>query len=279
MRLAQDSAAYLEELRRLQLPARSVEEIRARYRHLCAHFAGAPPDVRHVENLPGMRHYWNHANSPVLVWFHGGRMISGDLETHDGVCRRLAYVTGWQVLAVDYRLGPEHPFPAALEDAATAVHAAEQMAPRVALGGDSAGASLALSAATEWTTALVLVYPMVDATCAGASHQEFRTGPGTSGEDIRYGYDQWLPPGTDPHDPRVSPLFDARLSKMPRALVVTCGVDPLRDEGLLLRDRLARASHLHFEDEIHGFLTYPARFAAAGQTIDAIARFLNTDAA
>jgi acetyl esterase len=203
-------------------------------------------------------------------------MISGDLETHDSLCRHLAAASGWQVLAVDYRLGPEHPYPAAVEDAMRVV---TEIAPRAALGGDSAGASLALSGFTRETPALVLIYPMVDATRGCESHAEFRTGPGTSSEDIRYGYDQWLPPGADPRDPRVSPLFDPRLVEAPRSLVVTCGVDPLRDEGLLLRDRLPRCEHLHFEGEVHGFLTYPARFAAAGRTIAAMANFLNSDAA
>ncbi len=100
MTLSPDSAAYLAEVARLDLPARTVDEIRARYRRLCAHFSSPRPEVASIVDRDRRRLYANSDSSPVLVWFHGGRMISGDLETHDVLCRQLVHASGWRVLAV-----------------------------------------------------------------------------------------------------------------------------------------------------------------------------------
>lgn len=276
-----DCLAYLEEMRALALPAATPAEIRARYGALCARYSGPPVDVR-VEDIAGpvpLRLYG--AGPRLLVWFHGGRMVSGDLDTHDAPCRLLARASGGRVLAVDYRLGPEHPYPAALEDAAAALEFARTLSDEVALGGDSAGASLALAAALEApgvVSALALIYPMIDATCSLPSHREFEDGPGTSSRDIRLGYDWWLPAGTDRRAPRVSPLWASGLAALPRTFVLTCGVDPLRDEGLELARRLSAAGvaveRRHYPGHLHGFLTYPARFAAAARAVAETARFL-----
>jgi acetyl esterase len=133
---------------------------------------------------------------------------------------------------------------------------------RVAAGGDSAGAWLALSAGPA--DALVLAYPMIDATCASPSHLEFKTGPGTSSDDIRFGYRLWLgdrfaAPETPDH--------------APPSYVLVSEIDPLRDEGQALASRLGAKVSL-YEGHIHGFLTYPARFAAARRAYDEMARFL-----
>jgi acetyl esterase len=265
-----DSEAFLREVAGLGLPpsaGAAVSQIRERYRTLCRHFAGDPPSVAEVQELAlpcPARVYAPAPDAPILVWFHGGRMITGDLETHDPLCRWLASLSGWRVLAVDYRLAPEHPYPAAVQDATAAVNWARSQAARVAIGGDSAGAWLALAAGKA--DALVLAYPMVDAACVSHSHLEFRNGPGTSSEDIRFGYRLWLggrfaaPPLPDP---------------CPPAYVLISELDPLRDEGRALAARLG-AKESVFEGHIHGFLTYPARFGEARRAYDDIAQFLAT---
>jgi acetyl esterase len=272
--LAPDSAAYLAEVARLNLPARTIDEIRARYRRLCTHFAPPRLEVASVVNAARTRLYVNDDRAPVLVWFHGGRMISGDLETHDALCRQLVHASGWRVLAVDYRLAPEHPCPAAFEDAAAAMRAASSLSSIVAVGGDSAGATLALDASRRGSAAMVLVYPMIDATLSCPSHAEFRTGPGPSSEDMRFGYDLWLQTGTDRCDPRISPLFDTNLAALPPAFVAVSGIDSLRDEGMRLAQKLPSPTLVCYEGEVHGFITYAARFQAAGDVVERIAAFL-----
>lgn len=276
-----DCLAYLEELRELSMPASTPEEVRARYRFLCERYAGPRIDVR-VEDVSGpvpMRLYGE--GERLLVWFHGGRMVSGDLETHDWLCRALARESEGRVLAVDYRLAPEHRSPAALEDASAALRFARTLSGKVSTGGDSAGAALALAAALDDPGALselVLIYPMIDATCSLPSHSEFENGPGTSGRDIVLGYEWWLPADADRRDARVSPLHAEGFEKLPRTLLVTCGVDPLRDEGMELVQRLSTArlevEHVHYSTLLHGFLTYPARFGAAQDAIAEIAAFV-----
>lgn len=271
-----DCVAYLEELRALAMPAATAEEVRARYRFLCARYAGERVEVavRGVAGRVPLRLYGE--GGPLLVWFHGGRMVSGDLETHDSLCRRLARAMRGRVLAVDYRLAPEHPDPAATEDARWALEAARGMGGPLTVGGDSAGAWLALEAALEdavGLAGLVLVYPMIDASCRLASHAEFEAGPGTSGRDIRLGYEWWLGGRK-----RESPLWAEGFEKLPRTYVLTCGVDPLRDEGLELGRRLKAAgvevSERHYGAHLHGFLTYPARFRAAGEAVEEVAEFV-----
>jgi len=274
--LAPDSAAYLTEIARLNLPARTIDQIRARYRRLCAHFAPPRLEVAGVVDNARTRLYANSDRAPVLVWFHGGRMISGDLETHDALCRQLVHHSGWRVLAVDYRLAPEHPYPAAFEDAALALHAAHLLSPTVAVGGDSAGAILAIDAARSRAAAMVLIYPMIDATLSCPSHAEFRIGPGPSSEDMRFGYDLWLQPGTDRRNPRVSPLFETNPAALPPAFVAVSGVDSLRDEGLRFAQKLSSPTLALYEGEVHGFLTCAARFRAAGDVIERIAAFLRS---
>ncbi len=276
MELTPDSAAYLAEVARLHLPARTIDEVRLRYRRICAHFAPPLTEVASVVDNGRTRLYANGDRAPVLVWFHGGRMISGDLETHNALCRQLVQRSGWRVLAVDYCLAPEHPCPAAFEDAALAMHAAHLLSPTVAVGGDSAGATLAIDAARSGAAATVLIYPMIDATLSCPSHAEFRTGRGPSSEDMRLGYDLWLQPGTDRHNPRISPLFLTDPAALPPAFIAVSGVDSLRDEGLRFAQNLSAPTLAFYEGEVHVFLTYAARFRAAGDVIERSAAFLHT---
>ncbi len=174
MPLDPEIAAFLESQKKL--PPRSamtIPETREFMRQRVA-LAGVASGMHAVEDrvLAGVpcRIYtpFDEAEPPVLVYFHGGRFISGDLETHDPLCRGLAAESGCRVVAVDYRLAPEHPFPAAVEDALSVVRFAIANHDHVAVGGDSAGANLAAVAALEMRAQLagqLLIYPMIDAVC------------------------------------------------------------------------------------------------------------------
>jgi acetyl esterase len=272
-----ECADFLDALARLDIPT----DPRERYRFLCARFTAPPPANIAVHDRPPLRWYKPPSPTAALVWLHGGRFVSGDLDTHDSLCQLLAHSTRRTVIAVDYRLAPEHSFPAATEDAAAALLDVAAQYDRIAIGGDSAGAALALTTALESgirLDALILVYPMIDATCHLPSHAEFEDGPGPSSLDMRAGWAAWLPPGADRRSPRVSPLFAEDLSVLPRTLLVTAGRDPLRDEGQLLAARITQTrvplTEIHYPNHIHGFITYPAASAAARRTIQSCATFL-----
>jgi acetyl esterase/lipase len=205
------------------------------------------------------RHYVPHsatgAPQPLLVYFHGGGWVIGDLETHDSPCRFLAAHSSVQILAVDYRLAPEHPFPAAAEDAFAAYAWARANADRlgadagrIAVGGDSAGGNLAAVvclAAREADVPLpamqLLIYPVTDTGRELLSRQLFREGFLLTRRDMAYYEDRYLPPGTDRDDPRVAVLQAADLSGLPPAYVAVAGFDPLRDEGIAYATRLREA--------------------------------------
>ena len=192
---------------------------------------------------------------PGLVYFHGGGMVAGTLGTHDGIARALANASRCRVVSVDYRLAPEHPFPAALDDAVAAVtHVAAGAGDfgidprRLGVAGDSAGGTLAAAAvqalarAVEPRLALqVLICPILDYSRTSPSKRELASGylvdQATLDHDMRY----YLPAGTDPSDPRISPLRAADLTGLPRTLIHTAEFDPLRDEGRDYHDRLTRA--------------------------------------
>lgn len=208
----------------------------------------------------------------LLVYFHGGGWVIGDLDGHDDVCRRLANASDHAVLSVDYRLAPEYPFPAPLEDAITATrwahaHAAELgcRADRLAVGGDSAGGNLAAVVANIAPVPLVfqlLVYPVTDATCAQPSYVENADGYLLTAASMRWFIDHYLSgEAGSPADPRVSPLFaaDRVLAGTPPALVITAEFDPLRDEGEAYAARLAAngvpTSHVRFSGQFHAFFS------------------------
>jgi len=271
MPLHPEVEAYLE--RQKGQPPRSalsVEETRAAYRRV-AELAGPPPPLAALEEeaLPSGVRLRVYQPAPersgnLLVYFHGGRFFSGDLETHDTVCRCLALASGWEVAAVDYRLGPEHRFPTAVEDAHAAVEWAARRAARVAVAGDSAGGSLAAVAALvardgggPTLVCQALVYPMMDATRSLPSHREFAAGYGPGSEDMRRGYREYLPAGADLKHPYVSPPWADGLAGLPPALVLTAEYDSLRDEGEVYARRMAQAGvpvTLHrYLGMVHGF--------------------------
>ncbi|CAJ1500684.1 alpha/beta hydrolase [[Mycobacterium] kokjensenii] len=183
---------------------------------------------------------------PVLVFYHGGGFVVGDLETHDAVCRLTCRDADIAVLSIDYRLAPEHPAPAALDDAYAAFrwacdHAAELggIPGRVAVGGDSAGgnlaAAVALRARDDGGPAPILqwlIYPVTDQAAETRSRTLFADGFLLTKHDMDWFSDQYVGRSElEPTDPRVSPLRAADLSELPPAVVAIAGFDPLRDEG------------------------------------------------
>jgi acetyl esterase len=214
-----------------------------------------------------------HDQLPVLVFYHGGGWVFGDLDTHDTLCRELANGSGCAVVAVDYRLGPEHRFPAAVDDAFAAAkwvytHARElDLNPyRIAVGGDSSGGNLAAVVALLARDAgdlplafQMLIYPSTDLRCGTASHKSNGTGYLLTSASIAWCQDHYMDDPRHKLDWRASPLLHEDLAGLPPALILTAGYDPLRDEGQQYAQRLSeagvRATLLCFERQIHGFIT------------------------
>ena len=187
-----------------------------------------------------------NAGGAMLLYLHGGGWVIGDLETHDRACRRLAASSGVSVLALDYRRAPEHPWPAAVDDAVAALiwiasHPAELgTAPSaVGIGGDSAGGTTAALAALRVRDdapeaapdAQLLIYANTDLSNSGDSMREKGHGFGLDVADIEWFNSQWVPASVPLTDPRVSPLMAPELGGLPPAVIVTCEHDPLRDQG------------------------------------------------
>jgi acetyl esterase len=210
----------------------------------------------------------------ITVWFHGGGWITGDLGYSDEICRLIAQSSGRPVLSVDYRLAPEHPFPAAVKDALTAVRwAAQQGRGEVVVAGDSAGGNLAAVAATELSRApdvrlagQLLVYPVLDTDFSRPSYAA--NGPVLlSAADMAWFLGHYCNDPAQLWSPRVAPLRCPDLAGLPRTVIILAGHDPLVDEGL------AYAAALHaagvpvtartFESLAHGFLRFTGPVAAA----------------
>jgi len=210
---------------------------------------------------------------PVLVFFHGGGWVIGDLDTHDVQCRQITAEAGITVVAVDYRLAPEHKFPAAVDDAwaatcCVATHGTELgIDPqRLAVGGDSAGGNLAAVVAllardsTEGPAIAfqVLVYPVTDLGAESQSYRDFGDGHLLTRDSMRWFANHYLRSPADAEGWRASPLRAQSLAGLPPALVITAGFDPLRDEGAAYAARLTeagvRVDYVCYGGMIHGFM-------------------------
>jgi len=258
--------------------------------------AGGPGEpVARVENrtLPGpagkipVRIYApsQQRGLPALVYFHGGGFVICDLETHDGTCRSLANAIGCIVVSVDYRLAPEHKFPAGPEDCYAATRwVAEKGAEigvdtsRVCIGGDSAGGNLtavvALMARDRGGPSLrhqLLIYPVANHAFDTKSYEENKQGYLLSREMMRWFWNHYLARPEDGGNPYASPLRAASLAGLPPAHVITAELDPLRDEGEALAARLVRdgvpTTQVRYDGMFHGFF-------AMTQALDAARRAL-----
>ena len=276
----------------------SPKEARQQYRETRAALQPAPPEMSAVKDLSTdglagpipLRLYRplgaaENALLPVLVYFHGGGWVIGDLDTHDVLCRQLADRSGGSVVAVDYRLAPEHKFPAAVEDcwAATrwvASHAAELGVDgqRLAVGGDSAGGNLAAvttliarDAGGPKIVFQLLIYPTTTFRHDTPSTTELATGHMLTFSLMKYFRTAYLNGPQDQTDWRASPLLAPDLSRLPPALIITAGYDPIRDEGKAYAEKLkatgVRVTHTCYHGMIHGFITMGKVLDAANAAI------------
>jgi acetyl esterase len=221
---------------------------------------------------------------PALIYFHGGGWISGGLDSHDALCATISASAGCRVVAVDYRLSPEHRFPQGLEDGLAAIRAVETdperfgVDPRrLAIGGDSAGANLAAVLAREASAPLalqVLLCPVMEPRGRTGSRQEFASGYLIEEATMAFYWECYRSEGLAPDDPRVAPLRAESFARLPPALIHTAEFDPLRDEGelyakALRRDGIAVELTVH-AGMIHHFYGLGAVIPAALAPLDAI---------
>ena len=258
------------------------EAARERFRRLSLASAALspPPEVAEVEDITiagaaeelAARLYRPPAEGhvPTLVFFHGGGFTIGDIASYDAQCRTLCRGGEVAVLSVEYRLAPESPFPAAVDDAIAASEWALAHPSRlggdprrVTIGGDSAGGNLAAVASQALRgrepalSAQLLIYPVTDFSTQRPSVAENGEGLFLTADDMRWFESNYLPPGIPRADPRVSPLLADDLSALPPAVIVTAELDPLRDDGEAYADALAAAGvpvvRRRFPSLIHGF--------------------------
>ncbi len=281
--------------------APGMDGIRAMFAATCAGWASEAPSLATVEDrtIPGphaplpIRIYTPEGDGPfpMLVFFHGGGFFIGSIDTHDPVCRELAARSGWLVVSVEYRLAPEHPFPAAADDCFSALQwcAAEAASisgdpSRVAVGGDSAGGNLAavsaLRARDEGGPELllqVLIYPVTDAGCATDSMTRNGEGYFLTSSGMQMSWSLYTPDVATRDHPYASPLR-GDLAGVAPALVITAEFDPLVDEGEAYTKRLADAGVAvevtRYDGMIHGFVQMLAVTPRATDAIDQAAAAL-----
>ena len=279
----------------------SPSEARRQYRDVRAALRPPAPDLFEVRDLAArgtaggisLRLYRPAEGVlPALVYFHGGGWVVGDLETHDVVCRQISMQAHAVVIAVDYRLAPEHPFPAAVEDAWSATtwiaaHAEELGidSKRLAIGGDSAGGGLAAVVALMARdsgklrlTLQVLVYPVTDLRAESASYSKYAEGYFLTRAAMQWYIAQYAPTPRAIEDWRASPLRAPWVHGVAPALIIAAELDPLCDEGEAYARRLQGArvpvEYHRLDGMIHGFLTMGGRIDAANQAVATIAAAL-----
>lgn len=274
------------------------DEARKMYRASRGALQPELPDMAEVRDLaaPGpagdipLRLYRGMGTSPgvlpVLVFYHGGGYVIGDLDTHEYVCRKIANVARCCVVAVDYRLAPEHKFPAAIEDSAAAlrwiVKEAQSLSidsARVAVGGDSAGGNLSANMAHLARDSEVpplcfqmLLYPGTDMSMSQPSYKRDFTEFPLSIEAIEYFMGHYFHNKNDYIDPRAAPLLADNFKQLAPAFVLTAGYDPLADEGIEYARKLENngvpVTLVHMSDQMHGFLTMGRVIRAADLALE-----------
>lgn len=235
---------------------------------------------------------------PTLLYLHGGGFVLGTLDGVDEVCRAIAARSGWAVLSLEYRLAPEHPYPAALEDSLDTLAWLRESAldsgidpDMIAVGGDSAGGNLAAALCLHLRdrqlplpVSQVLVYPAVDDRFSTPSWTQFADAPLLTTADARWLWEQYIGPGhQDCVDQYAAPMKAASLRGLPPALVLTAEVDPLRDDAEAYAERLRHdgvpATSIRHSGVFHGFFTEVGAFAQTDAAIDDVARHLRGIAA
>ena len=222
---------------------------------------------------------------PITLFFHGGGWVFGGRDAYDGPCRLLAAASGTAVAFVDYRLAPEHPFPAAVDDASAVLGwvrergAAEGFDPgRVAVAGDSSGATIALGALLRardrgdpLPRVMVLAYPALDPSMSSDSYRAFADDDFLSRAEMEWYWAQYLGPGSDGRDPLAAPAGARDLVGLPPAMLIVAGNDVLRDEGEAFGERLRRAgvpvAAKRYEEMPHGFLAMTRYLDGAREAI------------
>ncbi|MFC7222458.1 alpha/beta hydrolase [Halalkalicoccus sp. GCM10025322] len=292
--------ALLETVDAMGLPPTyglSVESARARLEELFAGGEGEAVDRLEEfaiggpgEPIPTRLYAPAGRGHPLIVFLHGGGWVLGGLESYDGVCRALSNVADCAVLSVDYRLAPEHPFPAAVEDAYAAVEWADRHADRIncdpdqiAIAGDSAGGNLAaavsLMARDRGGPEIAhqsLLYPAVASPAVHdfPSHEENAEGYLLEGASVEWFLERYVPNPVDHRNAYFAPLLARDLSGLPPATVLTAGFDPLRDEGREYADRLESVGvpveHHEYEGMIHGFVSLLDQLDAARDGIETV---------
>ena len=256
-------------------------------------FAGPAGEIRFRHYVPLVA---AEGKLPTLIYYHGGGFVIGNLETHDSTCRRLANKSRCQVIAIDYRLSPEHPFPAPIDDGVAAFrHIRDNAAAfgadaaRIAVGGDSAGGAIAAAVCQICRDAgetviqggpafQMLIYPATDSTRESASRQEFAEGYFLTKALMDWFWKAYVPAGTDLADLRLSPLLAQNFAGLAPAFVLTAGYDPLRDEGRAYAWRLqlegTMADLIEFGGMLHGFLSTPMLLHGARRGVSMVAAAL-----
>lgn len=241
-------------------------------------FAGPGSDIRFRRYRPaGVQ----AGDLPTLIYYHGGGFVIGNIETHDSTCRRLANKSRCQIMSIDYRLAPEHPFPASTDDGIAAFrHIRDNAASfgvdasRIAVGGDSAGGAIAAVVAQACRDSgeagpafQMLIYPATDSSRESESRKKFAEGYFLSKDLMTWFWDAYVPEETDLSDLRLSPLLAKDFAGLPPAFVLTAGFDPLRDEGRAYADRLidagVKTTYVNYPGTIHGFFSL-TRFLQQG---------------
>ncbi|KAB1187851.1 MULTISPECIES: alpha/beta hydrolase [Haloferax] len=292
--------AVVDEVTRLGIPEWSALDIESARRIEDEVFAPTDaPDVAGVTNfeIPGpaggiplrVYHPDPERSLPTLVFFHGGLWAMGTLDSIDGVCRRLATRAAHVVVSVDYRLAPEHPFPAGLEDCVRATEWVEANAERIgadpdqlAVAGTSAGGNLAAATCLHsrefggpTIDSQFLLYPMTDLSADHPSLSENADGPLLTRRDVLWAHDTYLRSPVDRYNPFAAPLRADSHTDLPPGYVVTAGFDPLRDEGAAYASALESAGvhvvHDHEPAMPHGFLSLTADVDVADVALDRVA--------